>query len=285
MLPETPAGTGQGSNAPMLPAPVNGSAVRESSADDASVVAPPILRTTGRAIASLAAALMLNSLVGCGSLGATDFSGGGVPIGGSRLFGHVVAADRTVTMLSGVDVAVHATPSGGTTRDFEATTGQDGAFSFSNVLPGFSNGTVQVVSTPPADGYRPQSVTFTVSNGHTEQMLVTLPPASFDPSTAKSLAITVASPAVPPGGSVQVQAVLRDAQGRPLPLTPTLVFDGNFGTLNADGTFNVPKGVLSGMGTISAFWPGLPTSSQEIHVDISASQQPPGPPVLPRTTG
>ena len=82
----------------------------------------------------------------------------------------------------------------------------------------------------------------------------------------------------------ELQAVLRDANGKPLSLKPTLVFDGNFGTLAPDGTFSVPAGTQSGMGSISAYWNNLQPQTQLIHVDNNAAQQPPNPPVLPKST-
>jgi len=226
-------------------------------------------------------ALALGALFGCGGISPSSFSGGGVPIGGSRLFGRVVAANNTAINLSNVAVSVQATPDGGVQTTTQMTTAQDGTFSFSNVLPGFSNGTVAVTATPADPSYQAQQVTLSVANGHTEQMIISLAPASFDISTAASISLALASPAVPGGGSVQVQAVVRDAAGRPLPIVPTLVFDGNFGMLAPDGTFSVPAGTQSGMGTISAYWYTLLPQMQQIHVDNNAAQQPPNPPILP----
>jgi hypothetical protein len=280
MTPETPTGTGQ----------------RSKNSDSGLELTVPAMDTVppgksfmccmrerfGKRLAALSALLLLEwGLTACATLNAPTFSGGGVPIGGSRVFGRVVSAANPATNLSNVTVKIEATPSGGTPRDLQTTTGQDGSFSFSNVLPGFSSGTVQVTATPSDPAFQAQEIGFTVSNGHTQQMIVTLPPASFDPATATSITIGVASPAVPSGGSIEIQAVLRDGAGKPLSVSPTLVFDGNFGMLNTDGTFFVPQGILTGSGTITAFWFGLPPQSQQIHVDPNASPQPPSPPVLP----
>lgn len=305
MTPETPSGKGQRSEAPNPareagafgvsgPAgepsdirtdeqrPGGGASHVSRSTGEPSGVRP---RTLVRGVQRIGVLFLLWAiacgLAGCGSLGSTSFSGGGVPIGGSRLFGRVVAASSPSTSLPNVDVRVTATPDGGVARDMQTTTGQDGSFNFSNVLPGFSNGTVQVTATPADPAYRAQQIAFSVANGHTEQLIVTLPPSSFDPTTASSVTLSLASPAVPSGGSVQVLALVRDAAGKPLPVMPTLAFDGNFGTLNANGTFSVPAGVLSGTGTISAYWYSLPPPSQQIHVGDNGSDQPPNPPMLP----
>jgi len=247
------------------------------------VLRPLGIRILKRAAAGLALLFLAYGLPACSGIGESSFSGGGVPIGGSRLFGRVVSAADTSTSLSNVTVTVQATPQGGVERDLTTTTGKDGSFNFSNVLPGFSNGHVQITATPDNTNYRPAELAFNISNGRTEQMIVTLPPSSFDPTTAQSVSIAIASPAVPAGGSVQFQAVVRDAAGQALPVSPTLVFDGNFGTLNTDNTFSVPAGVLSGSGSITAFWYNLLPQSQPIHVDKNASPQPPQPPVLPKS--
>jgi hypothetical protein len=224
-------------------------------------------------------------IAGCGTLTPTDFSGGGVPIGGSRLFGRVVPAADPAKSLSNVTVKVRSIPNSGASIDQQVVTASDGTFGFANVLPGASSGTVQVTAVPSDAAFQPQQVTLGVASGHTEQLIVTLPPASFDPTTAKSVALAVASPAIPTGGSTQVQAVLRDANGQPLGLMPTLEFDGSFGTLGPDGTITVPPNVLTGTGTIIALWDSLPPQSQQLHVDKNASQQPPSPPILPTGQG
>jgi len=281
MTPETPTGTGQrsrntGSRSDLMVAAI-GRKLRGKPCERC-----PSAERFVKWLAALSAVLVLGSgLTGCGTLNAPSFSGGGVPIGGSRVFGRVVSAANVSTTLSNVIVKVEATPAGGTPRDLQTTTGKDGTFNFSSVLPGFSNGTVQVTATPSDPAFQAQQVGFVVSNGHTEQMIVTLAPASFDTTTATSITIGVPSPAVPSGGSIQVQAVLRDAAGKALSIKPTLVFDGNFGTLDPDGTFSVPQGVLSGSGTITAYWFNLLPASQQIHVDANASPQPPSPPILP----
>ncbi len=231
----------------------------------------------------LAALLLLLAalLTACGTLGSNSFSGGGVPIGGSRVFGRVVSAANTSLNLSNVEVDIDATPEGGTTRSLQTTTGPDGSFTFSNVLPGFSNGTLTVTATPADPGYRAHQISLSVANGRTKQMIVTLPPASFDSTTAQSVALALASPAIPSGTSAQLQTVVRDAAGNPLPVKPILVFDGNFGSLEADGTFTVPAGTLSGMGSITAYWYRLQPQTQQIRVDDTAPPQPPSPPILP----
>jgi len=237
---------------------------------------------TARRLWIIALLLMLTAaLTACGTLESNSFSGGGVPVGGSRVFGRVVSAVNTSMNLPNVDIQIEATPAGGTARNLETTTGPDGSFNFSNVLPGFSNGTLLVTATPPDTTFQSQQIAFSVSNGHTEQMIMTLPPAAFDNTTASAVSLSLASPAIPGGASVQLQAAVRDAAGKLLPVKPTLIFDGNFGSLDPSGTFTVPAGTLSGMGSITAYWYRLLPQTQQIRVDNNAPPQPPNPPILP----
>ncbi len=278
---ETPAGRKQRPNTPLSVSVADGT----SKKSDTIVLATNASRSHRRAAILLLSgallALLAVLLQACGSIGSTSFTGGGVPIGGSRVFGRVVSASNTSISLSNVSVRIKATPDGGTERDLQTTTDGGGAFNFSNVLPGFSNGTLVVTATPPDPTYQVQEIALRVPNGHTEQMILTLAPAQFDNTTAKTVQIAIASPALPSGVSVQVQAVVRDAAQKILPVKPSLVFDGNFGNLAADGTFTVPAGTLSGVGSITAFWYRLPPQSQQIHVDNNASPPPPLPPLLP----
>jgi hypothetical protein len=240
-------------------------------------------RVLRRIAAGIVLLFIAGGLPACSAISTDNFSGGGVPIGGSRLFGRVVSAANTSTNLSNVTVDVRATPEGGVEHDIRMKTGNDGMFDFTNVLPGVPVGNVQITATPADTAYQPATLSFNVANGHTEQLILTLPPASFDPASAQSVAIAIASPAVPTGSSVQVQAVVRDAAGMPLPVSPTLVFDGDFGMLGPDDTFTVPANVQAGTGTITAFWYNLLPQSQPIHVDSTASPQPPQPPILPKS--
>jgi hypothetical protein len=277
MTPETPAVNGQPSDAspfaPQVPITFSGrcsaaKANRRLSARYAFLAVPFLL-------AYLAA--------GCATLDAPGFSGGGVPIGGSRLVGRVVSASDSATSLPNVTVKVEETPAGGAPTDLQTTTDHDGSFNFPHVLPGAAIGTVEVTATPADPAYQAQKIGFTIVSGHTKQLIVTLPPASFDVTTAKSLTLVVPGSAVPSGSTVQLQAVVRDAAGNALALMPTLVFDGNFATLNADGTLSVPASISTATGSVDAYWFDLPPQSEQIRVDKNAPQLPPSPPILPKS--
>ena len=281
MTHETPARKEQQPGAPLPAQELSVASVRSARDDRANVEARQDHSAAKRLWSAALLLLLAAMLAACGTLGSNSFSGGGVPIGGSRVFGRVVSAINTTMSLPNVAIQIQATPDGGIARNLQTTTGPDGSFNFSDVLPGFSNGTLQVTATPADPGYQAQQIAFTVANGHTVQMIVTLPPTSFDNKTANSVLLTLASPAIPSGSSVQLQAIVRDLAGKPLRVQPTLVFDGNFGNLEPDGTFTVPAGTLSGMGAITAYWYRLPPQTLRIRVDNNAPPQPPNPPILP----
>jgi hypothetical protein len=193
----------------------------------------------------------------------------------------VVSATNTSTNIPNVTIQMQATQDGGAPRNLATTSGADGSFNFSNVLPGFSSGTVVVTATPADPTYQSQEIAFRVLNGRTENVILTLAPASFDNTTAKSVQLVLASPAIPSGISIQVLSAVRDTAGKVLPVKPTLIFEGNFGMLSPDGTFTVPPGALSGTGSISAYWYRLLPQTQQIRVDPNAPAPPPLPPILP----
>ena len=235
-----------------------------------------------RVVLSLCVLLFVYSAVsGCGS-GTTAFTGGGVPIGGASLTGRVVAAANISIPAPDVAITVSATPTGGTTQVLHAVTDKNGRFAISNVLPAYANGSVQMVATPSTNDYHRQQIAFNITAGRSQQLLVTLPPASFDASKAASVTLSVTNPAIPTGGAVTVNGAVRDPSGASLSVTPALVLDGDFAQLNADGTIGVPSGVTSGTGSITAYWQGLRSDSQQLHVDPSGSSSPPTPPTLPQ---
>lgn len=283
MRPEEPAGYGQQQKIDTRPDVAAGP-------DSRPVYGMPTRRTVLHPTSLLKAIavcftllLLAGALTGCGS-GVTAFTGGGVPIGGASLTGRVVAANNVNTVVPNVAIRVNATPSGGTTRVLETVTDKDGAFVVANVLPGFSNGTVQLTAVPSGPDYKQQQVAFSITGGRTQQMLVTLPPVSFDATKAASVTLTVGSSAIPTGGSVSVAAAVRDVDNNPLGVTPTLVLDGNFARINADGSVGVPTGITSGSGTLVAYWQGLRSPAQQIHADPNAPSSPPTPPILPTNT-
>lgn len=220
-------------------------------------------------------------MLGCG----TAFSGGTIPPGGSRLVGRVVSAQNPLSALSNVTVTVLATPKGGTTQTLQMTTGEDGIFDFSKVSTGAGSGTIQVKAVPSGSDFQSQQIAFQGTNGHTDQLIMALPRSTVDINSAKTLQLSPPLAFLPAGDTIQITAQLRDASGNLLSITPTLLFDGNFGTISGDGTFFVPSGTGAGTGTITAYWYSLPPQVSQISVDNTLAPAPPPVPMLPRSGG
>ena len=110
---------------------------------------------------------------------------------------------------------------------------------------------------------------------------MSLPRTDFAVDRAKTLQISPSSARLPSGDTILFTALLRDQAGNPIPLTPTLLFDGGFGTINSDGTFFVPPGIGAGSGSITAFWYVLPAQGATVTVDNTLAPKPPPAPMLP----
>ena len=227
--------------------------------------------------------LLSLSLSGCGGGfgGPLSISGGGFPIGGTRLFGKAVSALDTSKAIPNAKIQVEATPVNGVTQLYEMQTDSKGSFSLDGVLAGKPGGTVILTATPSDAGFRQQRISFQTTAGHTDQVLMTLPPASLDLGIVKSLTLTVANSAIASGNTVQLNVRLKDANDATVSLTPSLLYDGDFGTLNDDATFTVNQNISAGNGRISAYWYGFTPQSTEIRVDNTAQQQPPDLPATP----
>lgn len=228
-------------------------------------------------------ALLSLSLSGCGGGfgGPLSMSGGGFPIGGTRLFGKAVSAADTSKAIANAKIQVEATPVNGVTQLYEMQTDNKGSFSLDGVLAGKAGGTVILTATPSDAGFRQQRISFQTTAGRTDQVLMTLPPASLDLGTVKSLTFSVANSAIASGTTVQLNVRLADANGATISLTPSLLYDGDFGTLNDNGTFTVNQNISAGSGRIAAYWYGFTPQSEDIRVDNTAQQQPPDLPSTP----
>ncbi len=245
--------------------------------------ASPLRKIVSVACILVLCALLSLSLSGCGGgFGAPlSISGGGFPIGGSRLFGKAVSAMNTAIAIPNARIQVEATPIHGVTQLYEMQTDSKGSFSLDGVLAGKSGGTIILTATPSDVGFRQQRISFQTTAGRTDQVLMTLPPASLDLGTVKSLTLSVANSAIASGSTVQLNVRLKDANDATINLTPSLLYDGDFGTLNDNGTFTVNQNISSGSGRIAAYWYGFTPQSADIRVDNTAQQQPPDLPATP----
>lgn len=220
--------------------------------------------------------IALWALGGCG--GGLAFTGGSIPPGGTRLFGRVARAENPLQPLAQATVVVETRPVTGGVRTLRTVTASDGSFSFVSVPTGSTSTTMTVTVTPdPLQGRQSQQVVFRADNGVTDNLIVSLPLSSVDVTRAQSLKLRDIT-TLPPGDTAAIHALLFNAAGRRLSLQPTVLFTGNFGSIAIDETFSA---ALPGIGTITAFWYGLPSVSTQIVVDPTAPQLPPAPPDLP----
>ncbi len=243
----------------------------------------PFRKIAGASCLLVICVLLSLSLSGCGGGfgGPLSISGGGFPIGGTRLFGKAVSATNTSIAIPNAKIQVEATPINGVTQLYEMQTDSKGSFSLDGVLAGKPGGTVILTATPSDAGFRQQRISFQTTAGHTDQVLMTLPPASLDLGTVKSLTLSIANSAIASGSTVQLNVRLKDANDATIHLIPSLLYDGDFGTLNDNGTFTVDQNVSSGSGRIAAYWYGFTPQSADIRVDNTAQQQPPDLPATP----
>lgn len=229
----------------------------------------------------LIALVTLWLLCGCGN-GNLAFTGGSIPPGGSRLVGRVTAAESPLQPLMHAMVQVETRPISGGVRTLHAVTGIDGTFSFTSVPTGTTTTTMTVTVTPdPAQNRQSQQVVFQALNSRTNDLVVALPLTSFDVKLAKTLTINDIT-TVPPGDSTTIHVRLLDDSKVRLPVQPTLLFAGNFGSIAVDDTFTATE---PGSGTVTAFWYNLPSFTTRIIVDPSAQQLPPALPDLPPASG
>jgi hypothetical protein len=227
----------------------------------------------GKALFALVALWLL-----CGCGGGLAFTGGSIPPGGTRLFGRVAAAENPLTPLGHVAVQVETRPVTGGVRTLTTTTASDGSFLFGNVPTGTTTTVMTVTVTPDANlGRQSQQVVFQAVNGRADNLVVSLPLNSLDVSKAATLTLRDVT-TLPPGDTASIHARLLNAAGKRLSAQPTLLFAGNFGSIAIDETF---AATAPGVGTITAFWYGLPSVTTQIIVDHTAPHLPPAPPDLP----
>lgn len=232
----------------------------------------------GKALLALVA---LGLLCGCG--GGLGFTGGSIPPGGTRLFGRVVQAENPLEPLARATIQVDTRPVTGGHRTFVTKTGTDGTFSLPSVATGTTYATFIVTVTPEAGTPRQsQQIVFRADNGVADNLIVTLPLNTFDVTSAKTLTLQNIVD-IPPNSSIAIHARLLDSNGKRLPVQPTLLFAGNFGSIALDETFAASDN--TGSGSVTAFWYGLPPAGTTITVDAHAVEPPPAAPDFPAAPG
>ncbi len=252
-----------------------------NTAQKKSPVCKSILRAMIGPLILIALAGIACLLTGCGlGSGKLGLSGGGFPIG-SRLVGKAVSAVDVTQPIAFAKVVVEATPANGVTQLSQMTADAKGAFEFNKILATQSGGTVILTVIPADNSFQQQRISFQTKEADHKQVLMTLAPLGFDTTKVKTVSLALASPGIASGNTASLNARLLDANGLIVNATPTLLYNGNFGALNDDGSFTVAPNIGAGSGEITAYWSGVTPQSTSVLVDNAAPQQPPGipPPV------
>ena len=246
---------------------------RQSGQNQASILPSSLLL---RAALWLALWVVLIQALGCGN-GINGISGGSIPTGGSRLTGRAVTAEDPRVPISNATVSVQTTVPGQAPQTLQVTTDAEGNFAFPQVPTGSVNSRVQVTVRAPDSLFRPLALSFLLTNQRPATLIAALPASSFDVARGTSVTIMPPAASVHVGDTIVFTAQVRDRAGNVLPIMPSLLFDGDFGTLNADGTFTG-----TGTGSIVAYWYGGITSAAQVTSnETTPSSPPPPPPVFP----
>jgi hypothetical protein len=219
------------------------------------------------------------ALSGCG--GISNFTGGGFPIGKSRLAGRVVRAESPLVAVPAASVTLTVSPGTAQERVYSILAGDDGTFAFESVPTGDGSVSVQVTITPRDAETRAQHLSFLLTRDKEATLIAALPRTSVDLKQGVSVSITPNNYTAPQGSSVPFRAEVKDSDGKTLPLAPSLLFTGSFTTIRTDGTV---YGVDTANGSIVAFWNDtLVSNLLSVVVDdtIKPGDVPPPPPVLP----
>jgi hypothetical protein len=234
-----------------------------------------------RRSALLAACAVSLTLTGCG--GGQGFDGGGIPPGRAVLTGSVVTAENTQVPLPNAHIEIRATYSttkpgvAGTdqTQTLSATTDELGNFSIPDVPTGYTTGMASVTVTADDPRRLPQNLFFALANGRGANLVVSLSKDTSTLQRARTVTLSPAIVALTPGGQVSFRARVLDAAGNVLPVSPTLLFSDNFGTIDSDGTF---VGASTGTGTLSALWYNAAPAYANVIVNSNTPITPPPPP-------
>ena len=220
---------------------------------------------------------------GCGS-GSTSFDGGHIPIGGnaavSAIVGLAFDAEKTTEPVANATVLVTNTALAGPTRTQTVVTGKDGSFKFLSVPNPYSVSRMTVLVTPSATSDRvQQQLSFPLQTGQTATVMVAMPSVHFDQSKPAAVSVAQLSP-ISAGDAVQVNASVLNSSGASLPVSPSFVFIGSFGSITPEGLFTTSA---TGSGVVTAYWDtgvSLLMGSTPVTVNTQTIHKPPPPPIV-----
>lgn len=213
----------------------------------------------------LAGCAILLFSTGCGI---NALIGDGIPPGTSKLVGKVLAADNAQQPLANLNVTVSSTATGQATVSYRVTTDAQGLFTVKGIVTGkhqasgpLSVSNVVVSVDPAKTPYQTQKISLLLTEGRATEVVVALPPTSFDVSQVGQVSITAPAASangVTTGSPFQFTARMLDRNNMPLIsaqtgnyLVPSLVLDGFMVTgVGSNGTFEA-TGALIGISSIT----------------------------------
>lgn len=225
---------------------------------------------------------LLVGLHGCGGISA--LSGGSIPIGLTRVYGKVVRADNPLIPLSNASVSLVSPSVSADKGNFKVNTDANGKFDFPNIPLGAASDIVKVSVEPNNSSLRATQLTFATADKSASNLIVAVPPANFDVSQVAGVVISPTNIKVRTDVTTQLTVRVVNSAGQPLPVVPSLLFNGTTGTLGTDGTF-FSTGI--GTGSIIAIWSNtIHSDTATIQVDntLPDNPAPPPPPQIPIDT-
>jgi hypothetical protein len=194
---------------------------------------------------ALAGIWLLAAIAGCGG-GGLSLTGGSVPIGTSKLRGVVVRADDINQPVPGAALTLSV-------GDKQSTdvSDQAGSFDFGSIVGGQYSCAIEP---PSGSGLRDAWVWyFSLPDDTPAQMVAALWPAGFDPNTVKRVSITPDQYTLRVGETIRFVPTAYDSDDQPLSIRPSLLLEGDLGTLAVGGQFTAAK---VGQGEIIAWLNG-----------------------------
>ncbi len=212
-------------------------------------------------------------LSGCGI--GNSFTGGGVPIGKAVIKGQVVSATMPNSPIPNANVIVSVSTNTRVGETLNATADSQGRFNFPNIPVDTAPTSIRVAVIPPSGDFVPQQVFFKLDKDKTANLIMSLVPPTVDVSSAANVALSSDGTLFSTSLTGKINAQVLDSQGNPLKVSPSLLFIGDFHSVQADGSFTSNS---EGVGTVQAFWYNNLQTSSTLSIQSDGVTSPPPPP-------